>query len=109
MQCVRSTTWGAGLAILAVVGLLILPGQADDTAAVKDGVFIHISHGTDNPHRVLMALQMAELMSGSRDVLVYFDIAGVDYMTEDRPTIPMGYSAWGVRMLDEYLRQHYAD
>ncbi len=34
----------------------------------------------------------------------HLDIAGVDYMAEDRPTIPMGYSGWGVRTLDEYLR-----
>lgn len=39
---------------------------------------------------------------------VHFDIAGVDYKAEDRPTIPMGYSGWGVRMLDEYLRRHHA-
>lgn len=39
----------------------------------------------------------------------HFDIAGVDYKEEDRPTIPMGYSGWGVRMLDEYLRRHQAD
>ena len=37
----------------------------------------------------------------------HFDIAGVDYMPEDRPTIPMGYSGWGVRTLDEYLRRHH--
>ena len=30
--------------------------------------------------------------------------AGVDYLEEDRPTVPMGYSGWGVRTLDEYLR-----
>jgi leucyl aminopeptidase len=39
----------------------------------------------------------------------HFDIAGVDYTAEARPTIPMGYSGWGVRMLDEYLRQQHAD
>jgi leucyl aminopeptidase len=39
----------------------------------------------------------------------HFDIAGVDYKEEDRPTIPVGYSGWGVRMLDEYLRRHHAD
>ena len=37
----------------------------------------------------------------------HFDIAGVDYMAEDRATIPMGYSGWGVRALDEYLRRHH--
>ncbi len=36
----------------------------------------------------------------------HFDIAGVDYLEEDRATIPAGYSGWGVRTLDEYLRRH---
>lgn len=35
----------------------------------------------------------------------HFDIAGVDFMAEDRPTIPAGFSGWGVRTLDEYLRR----
>ncbi len=39
----------------------------------------------------------------------HFDIAGVDYKMEERPTVPMGYSGWGVRMLDEYLRVHHSD
>ncbi|RBP51154.1 leucyl aminopeptidase family protein [Arenicella xantha] len=37
-------------------------------------------------------------------VWAHFDIAGVDYLDEDRPTVPKGYSGWGVRTLDEYLR-----
>ena len=38
-------------------------------------------------------------------VWAHFDIAGVDYTEEDQPTVPKGYSGWGVRTLDEYLRQ----
>lgn len=44
---------------------------------VKDGVFVHITHGPEDPHRVLMALQMAAMMSDSLDVAVYCDIQGV--------------------------------
>ncbi|MEM7612685.1 MAG: leucyl aminopeptidase family protein [Pseudomonadota bacterium] len=40
-------------------------------------------------------------------VWAHFDIASVDFMEEARPTVPEGYSAWGVRMLDEYLRRHH--
>jgi predicted peroxiredoxin len=43
-----------------------------------DGVLIHISHGPEAPHRVLMALRMAELMAADKDVLVYLDITGIE-------------------------------
>lgn len=42
----------------------------------RDGVFIHISSA--DPHRALMALQMAEMMAADRDVMVYFDINGIE-------------------------------
>ena len=50
---------------------------------VRDGVFIHVSHGADDPHRVLMALNMASMMSEDHDVLVYFDIEAVDVVVKD--------------------------
>lgn len=53
----------------------------------KDGVFVHISHGIDDPHRVLMALQMAEIMAESKDVLVYFDIQGVEVVLKDADNV----------------------
>lgn len=40
-------------------------------------------------------------------VWAHLDIAGVDYYQEDRPTTPKGYSGFGVRTLDEYLRRHH--
>ena len=40
-------------------------------------------------------------------VWAHLDIAGVDYLEEDRPTVPAGYTGWGVRTLDEYLRRHH--
>lgn len=36
----------------------------------------------------------------------HFDIAGVDYQEEPLPTVPKGYSGYGVRMLDEYIREN---
>jgi predicted peroxiredoxin len=57
------------------------PGVVAEPAAIetpRDGVFIHISHGPEDPHRVLMALQMAALMAEDHDVLVYLDIRGVE-------------------------------
>jgi predicted peroxiredoxin len=53
----------------------------------RDGVFIHISHGQDSPQRVLMALNMAVIMSQDHDVLVYFDISGIDVVLQDSPDI----------------------
>lgn len=48
-----------------------------------EGVFIHISHGPEDPHRVLMALQMAQMMAADRDVLVYLDIDGIEVVLAD--------------------------
>lgn len=55
--------------------------------AQKDGVFLHISHGVDDPHRVLMALNMADMMSPDKDVLVYFDIKGIEVVLKDAPDL----------------------
>ncbi len=37
----------------------------------------------------------------------HLDIAGVDFTEVVLPTTPIGYSGWGVRVLDEYLRRHH--
>ncbi len=37
----------------------------------------------------------------------HFDIASVDYMERPMPTVPVGFSAWSIRALDEYLRRHH--
>ncbi|MBN2365635.1 MAG: peroxiredoxin [Calditrichaeota bacterium] len=49
----------------------------------SDGIMVHITHGSDDPHRVLMGLQMAVLMSEDKDVLVYFDIKGIEVVLKD--------------------------
>jgi predicted peroxiredoxin len=52
--------------------------QAQRTNGVRDGVFVHISHGSESPHRLLMALKMAVTMAeDGKDVLVYCDIEAV--------------------------------
>ena len=50
--------------------------------ATRDGVFLHISSGYDNPHKALMALKMAVMMSMDEDVLVYIDIKGVEMLVK---------------------------
>ena len=42
-------------------------------------------------------------------VWAHLDIAGVDLLEKAQPTVPKGYSGWGVRTLDEYLRRHHEE
>ena len=59
------------------------PLGTQETQETRNGVFIHVSHGVENPHRVLMALSMANIMSEDHDVLVYFDIKGIEVVLKD--------------------------
>ncbi len=75
---------------LLLVGLVLVGGIAAMKAPgpeTRDGVFIHISHGRDDPHRVMMALRMADIMQEQKDVLVYFDIKGIEACLKDAPDI----------------------
>ena len=67
----------------------LLGGCASTPAgAAREGVFVHISKGPEDPHEVLMALKMAAIMrEGGKDVLVYFDIDGVNAVVKDAPDI----------------------
>jgi predicted peroxiredoxin len=58
-------------------------GPHEQQAVTRDGVFMHVSKGAEDPHAVLMALKMATLMSADRDVLVYFDLKGVNVVLKD--------------------------
>lgn len=71
--------------VILVVGACALGmlAQSEDQPPIRDGMLIHISHGSDNPHRALMALRMAEVMSEDHDVLVYFDITAVELVLND--------------------------
>ncbi|MFA7288373.1 MAG: DsrE family protein [Melioribacteraceae bacterium] len=44
----------------------------------NDGVIIHLSNGSNDPHRALMALSLALKMADDHDVLVFLDIHAVD-------------------------------
>jgi predicted peroxiredoxin len=68
---------------LALAATLVLGVAAADAEEHRDGVFIHVSHGKDHPHRLLMALNMAVIMSEDHDVVMYFDIKGVDAVLKD--------------------------
>lgn len=83
------------LALIAICGLLMFscnqaPKQADPAKqidisvsdAVRDGVFIHITECYNDPHRILMPLKMAVMMSKDKDVLVYMDIHAVELLAK---------------------------
>lgn len=49
---------------------------------LNDGVFIHITEGYNDPHRVLMPLKMATMMAADKKVLVYMDIHAVELLVK---------------------------
>ena len=55
--------------------------------SLRDGVFIHITHDHNDPHRVLMPLQMAIMMAEDKDVLIYLDIDAVNLVIKDAEDI----------------------
>jgi predicted peroxiredoxin len=57
--------------------------------AAKDGLFIHVKKGAGDVHEVLMALSMADKFSADHDVLIYFDIDGIEMVTGDAPNLRM--------------------
>ena len=64
------------------------PESTTGTAvAGHDGVFIHITQCYDDPHRVLMPLKMALMMSDDKDVIVYLDIHAVQFLAKDSQDI----------------------
>jgi predicted peroxiredoxin len=85
------------IGLLAIVGLVILsctqnPKSNSDLLpkektianadSVRNGVFIHITEGYNDPHRVLMPLKMAMMMTKDKDVLIYMDIHAVELLVK---------------------------
>jgi predicted peroxiredoxin len=86
------------IGLLFIAGLMIVsctqsPKKNADTKldtvgvvkldSVKDGVFVHITESYDDPHRVLMPLKMAAMMSNDKDVIVYMDIHTVELLVKN--------------------------
>ena len=74
-----------------------------DPELLKDGVFVHISHGSDDLHRLLMGLQMAVKMSEDKDVLVYFDITGIQAVLKDSPDYQYSHFPGSKTQINELL------
>ena len=81
------------LALFSVVAVLFLQvgcaATSNARTATKDGVFVHIKSGPDHPHSVLMGLRMAQMMSADQDVLVYFDVDGINAVLQGAPDLKM--------------------
>jgi len=77
--------WTA-LAAAALTGCSSTPAHSGAGPA-RDGVFVHLTRGPEDPHAVSMALKMANLMAADRDVLVYCDLKGVQTVLKDAPDI----------------------
>ncbi|MFW5683150.1 MAG: DsrE family protein [Phycisphaeraceae bacterium] len=77
------------LLLAAVLSASNLGCATTETRQADDGVFIHIQSGPDNPHAVLMGMQMASMMAEDRDTLIYFDVDGIDVITNDAPNLSM--------------------
>ena len=83
---------GAALAVLALACSNAQDvGTGEPAEPVRDGVFVHITDGMDEPHDVLMALQMALMWAETHDVLVYFDIEGVQVVLKDAEDLAFGH------------------
>lgn len=80
---------GAAMIAAALVAIPLL--RAQQPTEPRDGVFIHLSHGADDPHRVAMALQMAAMMAEDKDVLVYCDIKAIEVVLKDGADIQFSH------------------
>ena len=81
--------------------MIVSSKTPDSCCVVKDGIFLHISSGYDNPHKVLMALKMAVMMTMDKDVLVYFDIKGVDLLLKTSKEMKFGDFPTLYELLDQ--------
>ncbi len=106
MRTFRLTLGGFFALFLIAVAILGCQHQsASHLSSQKDGVFIHISTGSNDPHRVLMALNMANIMSQDRDVLVYFDIKGVEVVLKDAPDLTFSHFPSSRAQLNNLLQK----
>ena len=102
MSVLRATA----LFVLFTAGVLPNASVAQEPAAeVKDGVFVHISHGGDDPHRLLMGLKMAEVMSEQRDVLVYLDIKAIEVVLKEAEDVAFSHFTSSNAQIEALLRQ----
>ena len=67
--------------VLALVGSVL--SQPVKGEPVKDGAFFHISTGSNHPDRAVIPLRVAEIIAEEKEVLIYFDIEGIEVVLKD--------------------------
>ena len=87
----RKKTLATAFILLLFVSGITGYGHGVPAKPAKDGVFIHVSHGPEDAHRVLMALNMALIMSETKDVVMYFDIKGIYVLLKDAENITFSH------------------
>lgn len=63
--------------------------KTEECQKAKDGLFVHVSKGYNNPQKVLMALSLSVKMAEDKDVALFFDIEGVKLLTRTSEDIKM--------------------
>ena len=78
--------------VCMVLALFAICAFAEDAsvAETRDGMFIHIKSGADNPHSVLMGLSLALKMVEDTDVLVFFSVKGVHHVLKKSEDLAYG-------------------
>ena len=66
-----------------------LKNTTGENVQKKDGIFLHVSSGFDNPQKAAMALTLATKYTDSHDVMLFFDIKGVELVKKDSRNINM--------------------
>jgi predicted peroxiredoxin len=94
-----------GFAICMATGILWVGVNGVGAAETRDGVLIHVTHGRDDPHRVVMALTMASMMSADHPVLVYFDIKGVEVVLKNAEGVSYAQFPSSVEQLPALIKQ----
>lgn len=85
--------------------LMMCAAMPAGAAEKRDGVFIHISQGAGEPHRVLVAMNMAAMMAEGHPVLVYFDIEGIDMVLKDAKEITFAHFMPSKAQLQNHLKK----
>lgn len=93
--------------LMILLSLALVSGCSENpnssSKSTKDGVFIHISNGTNDPHRVLMGLNMAAIMAEDKEVLVYFDVKGVEVVLKNSIDLQFGHFTSSIAQIKNLL------